>query len=48
MILSITVLLPYRLRNRFSDWFGRAINYLYHAYIRLLRWFFKQLEEKNE
>jgi len=47
IILSIAVLLPYKLRNRFSDWFGRFINYFYHSYIRLLRWFFEQLEDKK-
>lgn len=44
IILGIAVLLPYRARVWYSDKLGRAINSVFHGYIRALRWFFRKLE----
>jgi len=46
MILLVALLLPYRMRIAFSDLLGRFINYYYHLYIRLFRWFLSKLQEK--
>lgn len=46
LILLFAVLLPYRVRIAFSDIVGRSMNWFYHSYLRLLRWFFRKLEEE--
>lgn len=44
IVLSVAVLLPYRLRIAYSDRLGRMINSFYAQYLRLLTWFFRKLE----
>jgi len=44
ILLLFALALPYRQRVAFSDLFGRCLNAVYQGYLRLLRWFFRQLE----
>ena len=45
LILFLAVLLPYKARLWLSDAIGKVMNAVYHAYIRLFRWFLKKLED---
>ncbi len=47
-VLAVAVILPYRWRVKYSDLLGKFINFFYQGYIKLLTWFFKQLEHKND
>ena len=44
LILIPALLMPYRMRVWYSEVFGKTLNFFYHAYVRLLKWFLRQLE----